>query len=632
MNFCARFAIAFAGVGAVVGVDMSHQVTVMASLSGPQCSLGHQFKYVAEKATEYINVQSWMTGHALAVSVVDDGSTPQVAWGAAQVEANSNTPPLAIVGPWSSGMCSTVQLVAENSELPTITYGATSPTISKKPYFMRTIPTDVSNALAILSLMRHFDWRQFGVLAPRTVYGDGFVEAITNGLSETDALKLKFTGQFSTKAEIDAEGYTAEIDRALKRAKALNFRVFVLVGNDVDAAAVMVRAKKLGMTGKGWVWIGPAFSWLSASTWELSPDAADVRSAMEGMIGLASVDPLDKLLALPGLGLTAPPADSWWPAPMQQGCAKFHSVDRQEAAFLFNALWLLAKRLSAAPADAPLSGAALQSALLGNGTASEFPPVSSPLLTANGGAIAIDAATYALADLPLDIVNMNRQEGGGYAITSVGKVENGAVSALDDKGIRWAGGGTDIPTDRGQEQAAVSAFYLTLVVLGLVLSFYWESALHRLFLSPPGASGLQGRLRSVAALMPASGATIITGMVFGAIISAISKGTKVGDSMHELKGIAEFDEATFVLILLPIIVFESGYALSRTFFFSQLGSILLFAIAGTMISTAVVGFFLYAGCANGTISTNLSLEEALAFAALISAIDPVATLAGGSVL
>lgn len=52
----------------------------------------------------------------------------------------------------------------------------------------------------------------------------------------------------------------------------------------------------------------------------------------------------------------------------------------------------------------------------------------------------------------------------------------------------------------------------------------------------------------------------------------------------------------------------------------------MFALVGTLISTMMVGLILYQ-LGQGGIVTRMSLEEALAFGALISAIDPVSTLA-----
>ena len=82
----------------------------------------------------------------------------------------------------------------------------------------------------------------------------------------------------------------------------------------------------------------------------------------------------------------------------------------------------------------------------------------------------------------------------------------------------------------------------------------------------------------------------------------------------------------FFLVLLPPIIFESGYNLHKGNFFTNIGSILLFAIVGTAISALIVGGGIYVlGLAD--VVYRLNFVESFAFGSLISAVDPVATLA-----
>lgn len=86
-------------------------------------------------------------------------------------------------------------------------------------------------------------------------------------------------------------------------------------------------------------------------------------------------------------------------------------------------------------------------------------------------------------------------------------------------------------------------------------------------------------------------------------------------------------------ILLPPIIFEAGFSVSRKFFFNNLATILLFAVPGTLLTTFFVGqAVLIAGRAGlfrvgdeDALDFRVS-RDAYTFGALISATDPVATL------
>eukprot|EP00294_Goniomonas_avonlea_P002964 CAMPEP_0114557692 /NCGR_PEP_ID=MMETSP0114-20121206/9969_1 /TAXON_ID=31324 /ORGANISM="Goniomonas sp, Strain m" /LENGTH=498 /DNA_ID=CAMNT_0001743003 /DNA_START=16 /DNA_END=1515 /DNA_ORIENTATION=- len=106
-------------------------------------------------------------------------------------------------------------------------------------------------------------------------------------------------------------------------------------------------------------------------------------------------------------------------------------------------------------------------------------------------------------------------------------------------------------------------------------------------------------------------AAVVLGMIAGGILRAIEQPVS-------------FDEKFFFNFLLPPIIFFAGFSLKRRQFFRNLSSILLFAYLGTIISTLVVGFLCLSLDYAGLVSLNA--YEALLFGALISAVDPVATL------
>ncbi|CAM9466869.1 unnamed protein product, partial [Heterosigma akashiwo] len=89
-----------------------------------------------------------------------------------------------------------------------------------------------------------------------------------------------------------------------------------------------------------------------------------------------------------------------------------------------------------------------------------------------------------------------------------------------------------------------------------------------------------------------------------------------------------FKPEMFFFLLLPPIIFEAGYTLRKKQFFSNFGSIIFFAVFGTLLSTFIVGGLTFMLGKVGKlvdIDSNNPMEP-LIFGALISAVDPVATL------
>ncbi|XP_046641576.1 sodium/hydrogen exchanger 8-like [Daphnia pulicaria] len=116
-------------------------------------------------------------------------------------------------------------------------------------------------------------------------------------------------------------------------------------------------------------------------------------------------------------------------------------------------------------------------------------------------------------------------------------------------------------------------------------------------------------------------AVIFIGALVGLFLKLMSY-QNVADWAKE----AAFSPTIFFLVLLPPIIFESGYNLHKGNFFQNIGSITVFAVFGTLISAMIVGSGVYLlGLAD--IAYKLSFIESFAFGSLISAVDPVATLA-----
>jgi NhaP-type Na+/H+ or K+/H+ antiporter len=116
--------------------------------------------------------------------------------------------------------------------------------------------------------------------------------------------------------------------------------------------------------------------------------------------------------------------------------------------------------------------------------------------------------------------------------------------------------------------------------------------------------------------LPEVGVTIAVGALTGCIVY---------QSKHS-DALSTFSTELFFSYLLPIIIFSSGFQISLTQFSSYYTEIITLAVLGTLISVIVIGFLLYL-CGRFNIITSLSLMECLSFGSIISATDPVSTLA-----
>ncbi len=160
-------------------------------------------------------------------------------------------------------------------------------------------------------------------------------------------------------------------------------------------------------------------------------------------------------------------------------------------------------------------------------------------------------------------------------------------------------------TDEGIDLYFV--IFLSLLAIVLVLSKYLHDY--------PKLSGI----------LPEAGMIIIVGTVAGSIIN---KFISNGENGSVAEGLLSFSPKIFFFILLPPIIFNSGYTLKREVFFRHIMPISLFAVGGTMISTFVVAVILQVLKTFGLFGDfRPYFTELLTFGALISATDPVSTLA-----
>lgn len=122
-------------------------------------------------------------------------------------------------------------------------------------------------------------------------------------------------------------------------------------------------------------------------------------------------------------------------------------------------------------------------------------------------------------------------------------------------------------------------------------------------------------------VVPESCLLIVVGLLVGGLIRASSP-TSISQNIPVL------DENLFFLYLLPPIILDAGYFLPIRPFTENLGTILVFAVVGTLWNIFFIGGMMYGVCQiEGTRLGSVDLLSCLLFGSIISAVDPVAVLA-----
>ncbi|XP_060103724.1 sodium/hydrogen exchanger 3 [Heteronotia binoei] len=121
----------------------------------------------------------------------------------------------------------------------------------------------------------------------------------------------------------------------------------------------------------------------------------------------------------------------------------------------------------------------------------------------------------------------------------------------------------------------------------------------------------------VTSVVPESALLIFLGICLGGIVYAADHSASFTMTPN-----------LFFFYLLPPIVLDAGYFMPNRLFFGNLGTILLYAVIGTIWNAATTGLSLYGVYLSGIMGhLNSGLLDFLLFGSLIAAVDPVAVLA-----
>lgn len=193
---------------------------------------------------------------------------------------------VAVIGPQSSVVAHLVLNLANELQVPFLSFAATDPSLSslQYPFFVRTTQNDLYQMTAIAEIVDHYSWKEVTAIFLDDDYG-------RNGLAALDDALAAKRCKVSYKAGIPPGSAVsrAEIVDILVKVALMESRVIVLHASPDSGFMVFSVAKYLGMMANGYVWL--ATDWLSSVLDTSSPLPSDTMDSLQGVLVLRAHTP-----------------------------------------------------------------------------------------------------------------------------------------------------------------------------------------------------------------------------------------------------------------------------------------------------------------------------------------------------
>ncbi|XWS31183.1 hypothetical protein CRYUN_Cryun23aG0055500 [Craigia yunnanensis] len=205
---------------------------------------------------------------------------------AAAIDLIKNEEVQAIIGPTTSMQANFVINLGNKSQVPIITFSATSPSLISlgSSYFFRAAQTSSAQVKAISAIVQAFGWREAVAIYEDNQFGDSIIPYLREALQEINA-RVPYLRAIPLSA---TDGQIAE---ELYKLMAIQTRVFIVHMTMPLGSWFLNKAKEIGMMSEGYAWIltdGMTTLWRSA-------DSSTIDS-MHGVLGVRTYVPKLKKL------------------------------------------------------------------------------------------------------------------------------------------------------------------------------------------------------------------------------------------------------------------------------------------------------------------------------------------------
>ncbi|XP_073014438.1 glutamate receptor 2.9-like [Typha latifolia] len=206
-----------------------------------------------------------------------DTETDVLSAAAAAVDLLQNVHVQAVIGPQTSTQAKFIAELGNRTQVPVISFSATSPlSSSHSPFFIRTAWNDSSQVKVIASIIQSFSWREVVLVLEDSEYGDGIAPYLVDALQEVGA-------HVPYRCKIPISATDKQIKTVLSNLNNSQTRVFLVHMSFSLAFQFFRNARDAQMMEHGYVWM---------TTYGLT-DVVDLigSSAVEVMKGVLGIKP-----------------------------------------------------------------------------------------------------------------------------------------------------------------------------------------------------------------------------------------------------------------------------------------------------------------------------------------------------
>ncbi|KAH9317060.1 hypothetical protein KI387_018829, partial [Taxus chinensis] len=268
--------------GSIVDGNARPLVVNVGALFAFNSTIGRVAKIAMELAVKDVNNnKSLLNGTTLELSMMDSNCSAFIGTGAALELLKKDV--VAIIGPQLSVLAHMVSHIANELQIPLLSFAATDPTLTSQeyPYFIRMTHSDFSQMSAIAALVGYYGWREVVAVYIDDDYGRNGVSVLGDALGNVGA---KITNKAAMPPGIDQTG----MGNVLAKLALVEARVFVVHMNSDAGLNLFSKAKDIGMLSNGYVWI--VTDWLS-SVLDSNLLEIDNMNSLQGVIGLRRHSP-----------------------------------------------------------------------------------------------------------------------------------------------------------------------------------------------------------------------------------------------------------------------------------------------------------------------------------------------------